>query len=168
MAYDPSDVYENDCLVALQEAGSKTLTGQSTAVRSGGDTEAGLRVTADHAEEKAIRLLSQNNFDAERLRRNVNSLHLKASYEPLQPLGETDIAGYLEHHHDMIVVTAVRRPIVLSEAFIVIGFYVCVLEDLDRSYIFRQGVERLLLLFSLLLFVLMAFIDFDRCEGGRG
>ncbi len=69
----------------------------------------GLRDPTDHAEEKAIRLLSQKNFDAERFRRNVNSLNLKASYEPLQPLGETDIAGYLEHHNDMIVVTAVCK-----------------------------------------------------------
>ncbi len=95
-------------LYIFKEASSKNLTGQTTAVGSSDDTATGLRAPADHAEEKAIRLLSQKNFDAERFRRNVNSLHLKASYEPLKPLGETDIAGFLEHHHDMIIVTAVR------------------------------------------------------------
>ncbi len=132
-------------VVALQESGSENLTGQSAAVRLGGDAEAGLRDTAGHAEEKAIRLLSQKNFDAERFRRNVNSLHLKASYEPLQPLGETDIAGYLEHHHDMIVVTAVRRPVLYWLWHCCCWLLLCVCFGRFRYrsyYIFGQGVQK--------------------------
>ena len=39
----------------------------------------------------------------------MSSIELNTSYEPLEPLGETNIDGYLQHHHDMIVVTVIEE-----------------------------------------------------------
>ncbi|CAM9251977.1 unnamed protein product, partial [Chrysoparadoxa australica] len=82
------------------EAASKKL-GESAQTLAHGGTSA--------AEQSALRLLSTRNFDAEQLGTEVTSMQLQATYEPLEPLGETDIDGYLAHHHDMIVVTAVQE-----------------------------------------------------------
>ena len=52
-------------------------------------------------------MLAGRGFDAEKLNHELNAIELKASYEPLEPLGATDIEEYLRHHHDMVVLTAV-------------------------------------------------------------
>eukprot|EP00636_Phaeomonas_parva_P018277 CAMPEP_0118865930 /NCGR_PEP_ID=MMETSP1163-20130328/10014_1 /TAXON_ID=124430 /ORGANISM="Phaeomonas parva, Strain CCMP2877" /LENGTH=139 /DNA_ID=CAMNT_0006800199 /DNA_START=308 /DNA_END=724 /DNA_ORIENTATION=- len=57
----------------------------------------------------AIRLLAERNFNAEELTRNVRHLELQAQYEPMEPLGQTDIAGYLQHHHEMVIITAIEE-----------------------------------------------------------
>eukprot|EP00752_Nemacystus_decipiens_P018614 g16689.t1 len=71
-----------------------------------------LGVTAEVAEQKQElkggSMLARNRFDPESLVRVVNAVQLRGGgYQPLQPLGETDVEGYLAHHHDMIVLTAV-------------------------------------------------------------
>ncbi|CAM9491360.1 unnamed protein product [Choristocarpus tenellus] len=60
-------------------------------------------------ERKGMILLSRKRFDPEALERDVDAVQLQGQYQPLQPLGETDIEGYLAHHHDMIMVTAVEE-----------------------------------------------------------
>lgn len=54
-------------------------------------------------------MLAQRSFDAEELSREITSMELDAHYQPVQPLGATDIEGYLSHHHDMILVTAIEE-----------------------------------------------------------
>lgn len=70
-----------------------------------------LGVTAEVAEQKQElkggSMLARNRFDPEALVRVVNAVQLRVGFQPLQPLGETDIEGYLGHHHDMIVATAI-------------------------------------------------------------
>ena len=45
--------------------------------------------------------MAGRGFDAEKLSHELNAIELKASYEPLEPLGDTDIEGYLSHHHEI-------------------------------------------------------------------
>eukprot|EP00904_Undaria_pinnatifida_P010723 jgi/Undpi1/6781/HiC_scaffold_21.g09258.m1 len=70
-----------------------------------------LGITAEVAEQKQElkggSMLARNRFDPEALVRVVNAVQLRVGFQPLQPLGETDIEGYLGHHHDMIVATAI-------------------------------------------------------------
>jgi len=54
-------------------------------------------------------LLAGRGFDAEKLSREMSSIELNTSYEPLKPLGEPNIDGYLQHHRDMIVVTVIEE-----------------------------------------------------------
>ncbi|KAL9644584.1 hypothetical protein ABK040_015323 [Willaertia magna] len=74
---------------------SKKLT-QKTASR--GDVQA-----------KGDYLLAANGFDVEKYRRLVNKLDLKQAFEPLEPIGETDIEGYLKHEHDMILLSSIEE-----------------------------------------------------------
>ena len=62
-------------------------------------------------------LLAGRGFDAEKLNQELSSIELKASYEPLEPLGDTDIDDYLRHHHDMIVVTAIEETRTATEKY---------------------------------------------------
>ena len=55
----------------------------------------------------ARRMLAQQNFNAEDLNRSVQHMDLQAREVMSKELGDTDIPGYLKHHYDMIVITAV-------------------------------------------------------------
>ncbi len=65
--------------------------------------------------QKALRLFSQHSFDAEGLMREVNSMELKAQYAPVERLEGTDIEGYLSHHHDMIILSAIDESRKIAE-----------------------------------------------------
>jgi nuclear pore complex protein Nup93 len=91
------------------ELGAKSIASQATASAAGDALELSPQAAAQRAEQRGMRLLAQCNFDAELHRRRVVSLQLQPSYEPRQAFGETDIEGYLDHHHDMVVVTAVEE-----------------------------------------------------------
>ncbi len=54
-------------------------------------------------------LLAGKGYDAEKLSRTLNSINLKTTFEPLEPLAEADIEGYLRHEHDMIILTAIEE-----------------------------------------------------------
>ncbi|CAK4932188.1 unnamed protein product [Aphanomyces euteiches] len=61
------------------------------------------------ATNKAQFLLAGRGFDAEKLSRELKQSELKASFEPKDPLGDCDLEGFLRHHHEMIVVTAIEE-----------------------------------------------------------
>ncbi|CAM9394309.1 unnamed protein product [Ascophyllum nodosum] len=66
-------------------------------------------VAGQKQELKGGSMLARNRFDPEALNRMVKAVQLRGEYQPLQPLGETDIEGYLAHHHDMIVLSTVEE-----------------------------------------------------------
>ncbi|OQR94404.1 nuclear pore complex protein Nup93-like protein [Achlya hypogyna] len=62
------------------------------------------------ASNKAQFLLAGRGFDAEKLSRELRQSELKASFEPRDALaGVSDLDGFLRHHHDMIVVSAIEE-----------------------------------------------------------
>ncbi|CAN0234818.1 unnamed protein product [Pylaiella littoralis] len=105
----PDGIPRLDKSLAEIERGSLRMGAEASA-RSRREALA-LGVTAEVAEQKQElkggSMLARNRFDPESLVRVVNAVQLRGGYQPLQPLGETDIEGYLAHHHDMIVLTAV-------------------------------------------------------------
>ncbi|DBA00026.1 TPA: hypothetical protein N0F65_002029 [Lagenidium giganteum] len=60
------------------------------------------------AADKANFLLAAKGIDAEKLTKDLQSFELTPGFEPETPLGETDIEGYLTHHHEMIILTAIE------------------------------------------------------------
>jgi hypothetical protein len=62
---------------------------------------------ADNME--AFRLLGQKHFDAKQLLEDVLRISIPSTDDSLLHLEGTDIEGYLAHHHDMIVLTAVEE-----------------------------------------------------------
>lgn len=54
-------------------------------------------------------LLAGKGFDVEKYRRSLSKIDLKTAFEPLEPLAETDIDGYLKHEHNMIILTAIEE-----------------------------------------------------------
>ncbi|KAJ0411031.1 hypothetical protein ATCC90586_003633 [Pythium insidiosum] len=58
--------------------------------------------------DKANFLLAAKGIDAEKLSKELQSFELTPGFEPETPLGQTDIDGYLTHHHEMIILTAIE------------------------------------------------------------
>eukprot|EP01041_Mallomonas_annulata_P004894 gene4894-9761_t len=75
----------------------------------------GGRVLGIKSEQAALRLLAQHTFDAEGLNKEVNTIELKPQYDPQEKLDSTDIEGYLAHHHDMIILTALDEAKRIAE-----------------------------------------------------
>lgn len=65
--------------------------------------------TVSEIEPKGDYLLAQKGFDAEKYRRNLQTLDLKSTFEPLEPLSETDIETYLRHQHSMLTLTTIEE-----------------------------------------------------------
>ncbi|KAG6609964.1 nuclear pore complex protein Nup93-like protein [Phytophthora cinnamomi] len=60
------------------------------------------------ATDKANFLLAAKGIDAEKLSKELQHFEIAPEFEPETPLGETDLEGYLAHHHEMIVLTAIE------------------------------------------------------------
>ena len=60
------------------------------------------------AADKANFLLASKGIDAEKLSKELQQFEIASEFEPETPLGETDLEGYLAHHHEMIVLTAIE------------------------------------------------------------
>lgn len=58
--------------------------------------------------DKANFLLASKGIDAEKLSKELKQFEIAPEFEPETPLGETDLEGYLAHHHEMIVLTAIE------------------------------------------------------------
>jgi hypothetical protein len=54
-------------------------------------------------------LLAVTGYDAEKLSRSFHSVNLKTTFEPLGPVGITDIDSYLRHEQEMIILTAIEE-----------------------------------------------------------
>jgi hypothetical protein len=64
-------------------------------------------------------MLATRGIDSEGLERRLNSIALKSTFEPLEPLCDTDIEGFLQHDHDMIILTAVEEVHTLLLPYVV-------------------------------------------------
>lgn len=58
---------------------------------------------------QSILLLAGRNFDAQGLQKSLQALSIKTSYEPLEAIADTDIEAFLNHHHEMVIVTAIEE-----------------------------------------------------------
>jgi len=67
------------------------------------------KVSGDIAKNKAHYLLAGKGFDADRLSRNLNSINIKAAFEPAEPLTETDLDAYLKHEYDLTILTSIEE-----------------------------------------------------------
>lgn len=54
-------------------------------------------------------LLSKKGYDTEKLQVKLSRVELKDSFEPIEPLHETDLEGYLQHEHEMLLLTAIEE-----------------------------------------------------------
>ncbi|RUS29364.1 hypothetical protein BC938DRAFT_480751 [Jimgerdemannia flammicorona] len=53
--------------------------------------------------------LAGGGINAQELSQNLNSINLTTTFEPLQPIHDTDIEGYLRHEHEQIIVSAIEE-----------------------------------------------------------
>lgn len=53
--------------------------------------------------------MSGTGFDTEKLSRNLQSINLTTTFEPIEPICETDIDSFLKHEHDLIILTAIEE-----------------------------------------------------------
>ena len=60
-------------------------------------------------DQNAFRLLASRGYDAEGLMRDISSHQVETEIDPTDRLEDTDIEGYLAHHHDMIVLMALEE-----------------------------------------------------------
>lgn len=58
--------------------------------------------------DKANFLLASKGIDAEKLSKELQAFEITPEFQPETPLGETNIEGYLTHHHEMIILTAIE------------------------------------------------------------
>jgi len=63
----------------------------------------------DVAKNKGIYLLANRGFDADKLSRNLNRIDIKTNFEPLEPLVETDLDGFLKHEEELIILTTIEE-----------------------------------------------------------
>ena len=54
-------------------------------------------------------LLSKKGYDTEKLQVKLSRVELKDSFEPIEPLHETDLEGYLQHEQEMLLLTAIEE-----------------------------------------------------------
>ncbi|CAH7689668.1 Nup93/Nic96-domain-containing protein [Phakopsora pachyrhizi] len=80
---------------------------------------------------KAHYLLAGAGVNAEELGKTIDAVDLRGSFEPLQPLQDTDVEGYLRHEHEQSIIASIEegRRLTVQE------FY----QTLDRSL--RQNWE---------------------------
>ncbi|RLN72634.1 hypothetical protein BBJ28_00018322 [Nothophytophthora sp. Chile5] len=88
----------------LEQLDDASRTQQQTAASSAGGRKRSAAASAD----KANFLLAAKGIDAEKLSKELQAFDIAPEFEPETPLGETDLDGYLAHHHEMIVLTAIE------------------------------------------------------------
>lgn len=54
-------------------------------------------------------LLASHGFDAEKHARQLSAIDLKTTFEPLEPIGDTDVQQFLQHEHEMLIITAIEE-----------------------------------------------------------
>jgi nuclear pore complex protein Nup93 len=54
-------------------------------------------------------MLAGKGFDAERVASTLNALNVQQAFEPLHPLDDTDVEGFLRHEHEMILISAIEE-----------------------------------------------------------
>jgi hypothetical protein len=58
---------------------------------------------------KAFKYLAQRGFDPAQLRKELGNIEVYQNFEPYEPLGQTNVDGYLKHHYHVVVLTAAEE-----------------------------------------------------------
>ncbi|PWN27775.1 NIC-domain-containing protein [Jaminaea rosea] len=81
------------------------LESQSRSLAAGGGASVGGR--AQQGDAKAHYFLASAGIDAFSLSQNVNQTNIASAFEPLEPLQDTDVQGYLQHEQQQIILSAI-------------------------------------------------------------
>jgi nuclear pore complex protein Nup93 len=54
-------------------------------------------------------LFAKRGFDAEKLQQRLESIDIKATYEPLEQIAETDLDSYLRHEEQLLINAAIEE-----------------------------------------------------------
>ncbi|GAA5858920.1 hypothetical protein JCM8547_007156 [Rhodosporidiobolus lusitaniae] len=57
----------------------------------------------------AAYLLASGGVNADQLSSNINNVNLATTFEPLVPLSDTDVEGYLRHTHEQAIISAIEE-----------------------------------------------------------
>ncbi|GAA6006571.1 linker nucleoporin NIC96 [Rhodotorula paludigena] len=57
----------------------------------------------------AAYLLASGGVNADQLSSNINSVNLAGTFEPLVPLSDTDVEGYIRHTHEQAIISAIEE-----------------------------------------------------------
>ncbi|MBW0496005.1 hypothetical protein O181_035720 [Austropuccinia psidii MF-1] len=58
---------------------------------------------------KAHYLLAGAGVNAEELGKTIDGVDLRGTFEPLQPLQDTDVEGYLKHEHEQLIIASIEE-----------------------------------------------------------
>lgn len=87
------------------ETQSRRLAGRATTVPAGlgaGDDLTGTDTTRAHY------FLANGGIDAAELADTIQATRVANAFEPLRPLDDTDVAGYLRHEHEQVILSALE------------------------------------------------------------
>ena len=54
-------------------------------------------------------MLAGRGFDADKVAQTLNSIQVTQAFEPMQPLEDTDVEGYLKNEHELMIVSAMEE-----------------------------------------------------------
>ncbi|BGP34324.1 nuclear pore complex subunit [Rhodotorula toruloides] len=57
----------------------------------------------------AAYLLASGGVNAEQLSTNINTVNVAGTFEPLVPLSDTDVEGYIRHTHEQAIISAIEE-----------------------------------------------------------
>ncbi|GAA6041370.1 hypothetical protein JCM8097_007689 [Rhodosporidiobolus ruineniae] len=61
------------------------------------------------AQANAAYLLASGGVNADQLATTINSVNVASTFEPLVPLSDTDVEGYLRHTHEQAIISAIEE-----------------------------------------------------------
>ncbi|KAF9913257.1 hypothetical protein EC991_000019 [Linnemannia zychae] len=73
--------------------------------------------SADGADNKGQFFLAKGGIDANSMNATLNSINLKSTFEPFQPIHDTDTESFLRHQHEQIILNTIdesRRETVMD------------------------------------------------------
>ncbi|KAH9822442.1 Nup93/Nic96-domain-containing protein [Melampsora americana] len=66
-------------------------------------------INAQGSSSKANYLLAGAGVNADELGRTIDAVDLRGTFEPLQPLQDTDVEGYLKHEHEQSIIASIEE-----------------------------------------------------------
>ncbi|KAG0250004.1 hypothetical protein BG011_008723, partial [Mortierella polycephala] len=72
---------------------------------------------ADITDSKAQNFLARSGIDANAINSSINNINLKSTFEPFQPIFDTDTEAFLRHQHEQIIINTIdesRRETVMD------------------------------------------------------
>ena len=97
-----------DSALPLLDKSLDLVSHSSLALRNrlGVDTSVGTTATLD---PKSTYLLSQQGFDPQKLQSSLASISIASTFEPLEPVLDTDLNAFLRNEHDTMITCAIQE-----------------------------------------------------------